>query len=418
VECNSNTMTSPRQDLLLLAPIAPADAGNGLAMRIGLFAKAASADFRVRVLVVPVAGVSPVPAAGDVTVLPLPDRRHVAAAGPALLASAAWRERISRCYPLPGPARFAPPTLAAAAIAAARPRRGTAVHVARSYLAPLGVALAERIGSARLTADLDDDDEGLADWAGDHEEARAWGRLVSVFGPSFRNLSAAAPGEAAAISCRHGFPVTVIPNAVAVPARPRPAPEEPAGPGASVLYVGNLGYWPNADAAGRLVRDVLPLLRPLIRGPVTVTLVGDLGVNRELRDLAAVPGVRLTGFVPDVEPWYAAADVLVVPLAFGAGTRIKLLEAFGRGVPVVTTTAGASGLGLVSGEHALVADTPLAMAAAVARLMTEPGLGDRLVTGARRLLLSSYSHDAVIPRIREFLQAAAPVSCRAAATSR
>jgi glycosyltransferase involved in cell wall biosynthesis len=406
-------------------------------MRNSIFVGAASADFRVRVLVVPVAGLGPVPADGDVTVLPMPDASQVTAAAPALLASPAWRERVSRSYPLPLLARLAPPTLAAAAAAAMRPRPGTAVHVARSYLAPLGVALAERIGSPWLTADLDDDDEGLADSAGHHEEARAYGRLVGVFGPSFRGLCAAAPGEADAISGRHGFTVTVIPNAVAMPAWPRragpagdggpapsggPAPaalgEVPvaaglaasraAGRGASLLFVGNLGYWPNADAAARLVRDVLPILRSLISGPVTVTLAGDTGMNHELHELAAVPGVRLTGFVPDLEPCYAAADVLAVPLAFGAGTRIKLLEAFARGVPVVTTTQGAAGLELVSGEHALIADTAPDMAVAVARLMADPGLRGRLATAARRLVLSSYSREAVIPRIREFLQAAAP----------
>jgi len=412
-----------------------------MAMRGFLFYKAASADFRVKVLVVPVAGHNPVRPCGPVTVLPMPGTRELASGVPALAGDSAWRDRMTRSHPLPGPAAAAPAALADAVIRAARARPGTPVHVARSYLLPLGAAVAERLRSAWATADLDDDDQELASVAGNDGEAAAYGRLIGVFGPLFGGLAAAAPGEAAAITRRHGLTLTVIPNAVALPpacssarlglgglgrlahvpgssgslgrtARRAGPSGRPSGwprraPAGSVLFVGNLTYWPNADAAIRLVRGVLPRLRCLTADPVTVTLVGNHGMHPELLSLAGEAGVRLTGFVPDPAPYYREADVLVVPLGFGAGTRIKLLEAFAWGLPVVTTSQGASGLAVNDGVHALVADSADAMAAAVARLLTDGQLRDRLAAHAFDLVRDCYALDAVVPRIGRFFRAAA-----------
>jgi glycosyltransferase involved in cell wall biosynthesis len=322
---------------------------------------------------------------------------------PSIVGDSAWRDRMMRSHPLPRPAAAAPAALADTAIRAAPARPGTPVHVARSYLMPLGAAVAGRLGSAWATADLDDDDQELAAIAGDDGEAAAYGRLVGTFGPLFSGLAAAAPAEAAAITSRHGLTMTVIPNAVALPPGCPPARQVPGG---SVLFVGNLTYWPNADAAIRLVRGVLPRLRGLTAGPVTVTLVGSHGMDPDLLSLAGEPGVRLTGFVPDTAPYYRAADALVVPLAFGAGTRIKLLEAFAWGLPVVTTTQGASGLAVADGVHALIADSADAMAAAVARLLADGQLRARLAAAGFGLVTERYEFSAVMPRIARFFQAA------------
>jgi polysaccharide biosynthesis protein PslH len=416
-------MTTPIRDLLYLTPIAPAATGNGLAMRGFLFVMAASADFNVQILLVPVAGQPPMAASMPMTVLRLPDSRQAAAAVTALMGDPVWRERLSMAYPLPPPATLAPATLATEALRALQPRPGAAVHVARSYLMPLGVALADRIGAAWITADLDDDDEEMARSAGHHAEAAAYGRLIGVFGPRFAGLAVAAPAEAAAISARHGLATTWIPNAVPMPddrctsnhgAGDHGAGDHGAGdhgdagrPARSLLFVGNLTYWPNADAAIRLVREVLPRLRGLTAEPVTVTLVGDPGPDPELRALARQPGVRMAGFAADLAPYYQAADAVVVPLALAAGTRIKLLEAFAHGVPVVTTSQGAAGLELTDGVQALIADSPAGLASGVTRLLADPELRARLAGNARLLVRAGYSHEAVAPRVRAFFRAAA-----------
>ena len=393
---------------MFLSPITPAATGNGLAMRINAFTKAASADFLVSTLVVPVAGRSPAPEAGTISVLPLPGSREIAAGLPALMASPQWRQRIGAAYPLPALATLAPATLAAAAERLLGPAPGTPVHVARSYLAPLGIALAERIGSDWVTLDLDDDDEQLERSAGNEDAAASYGRLVAVFGPLFRRVSLAAPAEAAAVAARHGLAAVVVPNAVADDRAPEAAARPPGPvPGLSILFVGNLTYWPNADAARRLAREVLPAVGPLTAGPARVVIAGETGNDPVVRDLAGVPGVTMTGFVPDLGPLYAAADVLVAPLAFGAGTRIKLLEAFSRGVPVVTTSIGAAGLDAVPGRHLLIADAPGEMARAVRRLAGDAGLRERLAGAALDLVRTRYSHAAVDPLIRAFFAGAA-----------
>ena len=373
-------------------------------MRAFLFLSAARRDFAVRVLIVPVAG-EVTGAAGDsaaVLALPgqsLPDGFPM----PELLDSPRWRERLAQASPLPMRALVAPPTLAAAGVAALAVPPGTPVHVARSYLAPLGIAIAEQLGSRWASLDLDDDDEQVTRALGDDDEADAYRRLVGVFGPLFQAVALAAPHEATAIGRRHGLPASVIPNAVSLPDRDTRG-DRPGG--IRVLFAGNLTYPPNVDAAVRLVCEVLPRLREVAGRPVTVTLAGE--PDDTVRSLATVPGVVVTGFVPDLAACYRAADVVVAPLAAGGGTRIKLLEAFGYGVPVVTSTAGAAGLDVADGVHVLVADSPGDMARAVAALAGDRGLRERLVTQARRLVSRAYSHDAVIPRIREFFAAAEP----------
>jgi len=366
-------------------------------MRSFLFLSAARRDFAVRVLVVPVAGWTSGATEDPAAVLELPDGALI----PEPLRGPRWRERMAQAEPLPYRARIAPAALAAEAVKALAVPPGTPVHVTRSYLAPLGVAIAEQLGSPWASLDLDDDDEQVVRTLGDDEDADAYRRLVGVFGPLFQAVALAAPHETAAISHRHGLAASVIPNAVSLPDRGPPGEQ---ADGIRVLFVGNLTYPPNADAAIRLVYEILPRLREIAGQPVTVTLAGE--PDDTVRSLAAEPGVVVTGFVSDLAACYRAANVVVVPLTAGGGTRIKLLEAFGYGLPVVTSTAGAAGLDVADGVHVLMADSPDEAARAVATLAADRELRERVVAQARRLVSRSYSHDAVIPRIREFFAAA------------
>ena len=308
------------------------------------FQQAASYDFDVRVVVVPIAGRGgPAGAVPGVTVLPPWPAQELRAQLPVLLAQPAWRARFAAASPLPYAARQAPAALAAAVAITAAADPGTPVHVARSYLAPLGIALAERLGSPWATLDLDDDDEQTAGIHSGAGEPAAYRRLIAVFGPLFRGVALASPAEATAVADRHGLATTVIPNAVDLPAPAAPAGAD--GTAVRVLFVGNLSYPPNRDAACVLLREVLPRLRRLLPAPVTVTVAGSPGPDgpdAALALLGSQPGVRVLGFVPDLAACYRAADVVAAPLLDGGGTRIKLLEAMAHGVPVVTTPAGAA----------------------------------------------------------------------------
>ena len=106
-------------------------------------------------------------------------------------------------------------------------------------------------------------------------------------------------------------------------------------------------------------------------------------------------GVTLTGFLDDVRPAVQGADVCVVPLFAGGGTRLKILEAMALGTPVVSTTLGAEGIDARDGEDILLADTPAAFARAVLSLLTDAALRERVRVNARRLVEHSYGWDRI-----------------------
>jgi polysaccharide biosynthesis protein PslH len=385
--------------LILLSPIEPARGGNGLAMRTELFRRAAESAFVVESVVVPVAGSVSSGSRGGSRVVPL-DTDRVRAGIPALIADPRWRERLARAGALPLLARQASPGLAGAVVEAVAPGPVDAVHVMRSYLAPLGVAVAERLAAGSVTLDLDEDDESFARGAGDDAEAAAYRRLLSTFGGEFRARSAASSVEAEAIAARHGWPVQRIPNAIEVP-RAAERGRAPSGDRV-VLFVGNLTYGPNVEAVRELAGEVLPPLRRRLGDsvPVRLRLVGEHGGR--LTPLAA-PGVSLPGFVEDLAPEYAAADVVVVPLRKGPGTRIKLLEAFAYGVPVVASPVAAAGLDVSDGQQLLIATGPEQTAEAVASILLDGERSARLAAAAGALVSERYSTEVVIPLVREFL---------------
>jgi glycosyltransferase involved in cell wall biosynthesis len=392
--------------LILLAPIEPALTGNGLAMRTELFRRAATATFEVQVIVVPVAGRLPpgtVPAPGVRRVSPDPGRARIGARG--LVADPAWRQRLAAMGDLPALARMASPGLADAVVDAVPPNGDVVLHVMRSYLAPLGVAVAERLAVRWLTLDLDEDDAHLAAAFDEQQEAAAYDRLLATLGSLFDGLSAASALEADELSRRHALVVDLVPNAVDVPARSASRPARSGASPPSILFVGNLTYAPNREAAWVLATEILPQIK-LRLGPNTrLTLVGPS--DRDLRRLAG-PDVEVTGFVPDLAPIYAEADIVVVPLRSGAGTRIKLLEAFAHRTPVVASPLAAAGLAVSTEQHLLLADGAQETATAVERIVRDGALAGRLVEHAAGVVNQRYSTEVVVPMIRGmFAQAAA-----------
>ena len=391
------SVNSGQRRLVLLAPIEPASAGNGLAMRSELFRRAAAVDFEVEVVVVPVAGGACAPA----TIAVPPDAARARAGVRSLLAERVWRERLAGAGRLPRGARAASPGLVDALAQALGERRFDALHVMRAYLAPLGVALGERLGVPSRTLDLDDDDVAvLSSVYGERGEASAYERLIGVFGGLYGGLCAASPIDARAIAARQSLRVEHVPNAVEIP----PRRHTPAGAELRLLFVGNLTYLPNVQAAQALVNDVLPRLRERLGGrPLRVTLAGR--ARADVQRLAS-PSVRVLGFVDDLGELYTQADAVVAPLRGGGGTRIKLLEAFAHGVPVIATPAAAEGLTVADGRELLLGSDAEQIAGAVAALASDAALGARLVEHAGRLVRECYSHEAVIPRVRAFLAGA------------
>jgi glycosyltransferase involved in cell wall biosynthesis len=126
-----------------------------------------------------------------------------------------------------------------------------------------------------------------------------------------------------------------------------------------------------------------------------------------VRELAARPGVEVTGAVPDMAPWLDAADVVAVPMRWGSGTRIKILEAFAHGIPVVSSTIGAEGLDAVDGTHLLLAEGADAFADACRRLLSDASLRLQLATAARSLYLDRYRWEPIRAEIGALARRAA-----------
>lgn len=215
-----------------------------------------------------------------------------------------------------------------------------------------------------------------------HRDARRWQAL-------HRRI---AGRVAATVVCseldarRSGLPgVRVIANGYPTP--PRPVGRDTVSSPPVVVFQGTLRYPPNADAARFLVEDIGPRLRALVPG-VQIRLVGL--APPALAGLADPPAVTLVGPVPDIDTELAVADLIVIPLRYASGTRVKILEAFAHRIAVVSTSIGAEGLDVRAGQHLLVADDPDGIAQACARLLEDHSLRQAIVDEAHALYLAHY----------------------------
>lgn len=161
---------------------------------------------------------------------------------------------------------------------------------------------------------------------------------------------------------------------------------------AEILFVGNMSYQPNVDAAIYFCGEVLPLIRKL-QPDLKVWIVGikpDESVKRLEGD-----GVFVTGQVKDVVPYYRRSKVCVVPLRAGSGTRLKILEAMALGRPVVSTSIGCEGLDVENGRHLLIANDSESFARHVVKLLAEPRLRAGIAASAREFVVASYDWEVI-----------------------
>lgn len=180
--------------------------------------------------------------------------------------------------------------------------------------------------------------------------------------------------------------IHVIPNGVDVQSF-GVTEADPGAPRTSLLFAGSMDYSANIDAAVWFVNRMWPELRRQ-HPELSFAIVGR-DPTPEVRALAG-DRVQVTGTVPDVRPYYSGALAAVVPLRFGSGTRLKILEAMAAGIPVISTKLGAEGLDLEDGTHLLLADSENEMIAAVSRLATSPELWLRLSRAGREVVSRLY----------------------------
>jgi glycosyltransferase involved in cell wall biosynthesis len=223
-----------------------------------------------------------------------------------------------------------------------------------------------------------------------HEEMRRWRRLHRRADHRVDAVAVCSPVDAERARSRGVSRATVVPNGY--PPVTKPLGRPTVGDGPVLLFQGLLRYPANIDAARWLVTEVLPELRARRPG-VRLRLVGEYGPG--VGALAEPPLVTVVGPVPSMDPELARADLVVVPVRYGSGTRIKIIEAFAHRIPVASTTVGAEGLGAEDGVHLLLGDTAVELATACDRLLSDDGLRAALTDRAHELYTSRYRSDIV-----------------------
>jgi polysaccharide biosynthesis protein PslH len=181
--------------------------------------------------------------------------------------------------------------------------------------------------------------------------------------------------------------LTVIPTGVDVDYfQPMPVGDV----GNSLVFTGSMDWLPNEDAIVYFVDAILPLIKQ--QCPEVFLEVVGRSPSRKLRALAETEkSVRLTGWVDDVRPFVARGSACIVPLRIGGGTRLKIFEAMAMGKAVISTSVGAEGLPVRSGENILLADTPSDFAGSVISVLRNPDQRRQLGSAARILVQANYS---------------------------
>lgn len=187
-----------------------------------------------------------------------------------------------------------------------------------------------------------------------------------------------------------GVSAQVVPVVMTFARQPRPHPGKP-----HFCYVGSLRWKPNVVGLDWFCQKVWPLVRKAL--PEASFEIAGVGLKAgpdgklPVPEAWQVPGVTTVGFLEDLEPLYARSVGMLAPITGGSGVRLKLLEGFRAGMPVVTTPDGAFGLPLEDGREAMIAADPAAFAERVVRLANEAPLRESLRTAAYDFLEKHHS---------------------------
>ncbi len=217
-------------------------------------------------------------------------------------------------------------------------------------------------------------------------QARLMAREEARIAPQVRLNVAVSQADAAYFEALKPPPkVQVVPNGVDVTEfLPGPSTERDL-----IAFLGGTSWFPNLDAMEWFCTNVLPIIRAKGADP-RVVWVGKARPE-EIDRFRRRHRVTLTGYVTDVRPHIQPATVFVVPLRFGGGTRLKILDAWAMGKAVVSTAVGCEGLETRDGENIIIRDMPEAFAEAVLSLLADPGRVAALGRSARATAERLYS---------------------------
>jgi GT2 family glycosyltransferase/glycosyltransferase involved in cell wall biosynthesis len=180
-----------------------------------------------------------------------------------------------------------------------------------------------------------------------------------------------------------GIPIDIVPNIHEIVPGGKVFEET-----ADLMFVGNFIHRPNEDAVEFLCRDILPRVKRAVPG-VKLFIIGN-NPTEKVKAFAS-SSVIVTGYVEDLVPYLLKARISLSPLRYGAGMKGKVGEALSWGLPVVTTSIGAEGMGLKHENDALIADDPEDFARQVVRLYGDRKLWDRLSRNGKKKVEDNWS---------------------------
>ncbi len=193
--------------------------------------------------------------------------------------------------------------------------------------------------------------------------------------------------------------------------RPMSVPPVPG----RLAFVGSMDWYPNEDGVIWFIRDVYPRIREAVPG-VSFEVIGRNPPAAIKAAAALQPGITLTGRVDDVRPHLAKAEVVVVPLRVGGGTRIKIPEAMAMAKAVISTTIGAEGLPFRDGQELRLADEPEDFARAVTELLSDGGRRAAIETAARDRVLRDHDWPSVVDSMEATLSSVKEKTAKGIAT--
>jgi len=179
-------------------------------------------------------------------------------------------------------------------------------------------------------------------------------RLLSKFD---RVITVSQKSKEQLLACNPDLKISVVPPGVDLPAAPK---IHHAGEGKNLIFMGAMWRPPNIDAVLYFYHSIFDRIRQAIP-EATLYVVGGTP-SEEIKRLNSDPGVRVTGYVKDIYPYYMQCDVSVVPMRIAGGIMCKVLDAMAAGLPVVATSQGNEGVGAIAEEEIIVADDPVEFA--------------------------------------------------------
>ncbi|MDJ0731835.1 MAG: glycosyltransferase family 4 protein [Crocosphaera sp.] len=177
----------------------------------------------------------------------------------------------------------------------------------------------------------------------------------------------------------------------------------------TLLFLGQLSYYPNRIASELLIDEIYPKIKQNY-ADCQLLLVGRTPTKKMLALAEKDPDIIVTGSVREVQPYVAAASAMVVPLLHGGGTRLKIVEAFACGCPVISTAKGAEGIEAKDGKQILIRNSVAEIIEAIEQLWSQPSLRLELRNNAYELVKQEYSWEASYKRVKQAIKEILPLN--------